>query len=486
MAGRVVGLHTFNAVDNQAEPDEGNFPPASANQYMYVIDPNEGVQASFDVMNLANELLSPLRSTNQQFWHDEENDTLYVTGGYGVDYADDVMVTFDTLLVMSPEKVASILTSGESDEAIAKAIEAEIHVFHDNRFAVTGGYFENLDGLYYLAFGQLFFGQYSTFGRPHDSLFAQRQQSLILEKMETTGHDVAELRTATSSRVPFVQHYTEELRVFTLDPDDFKILSYGATVTSDAARSFHRRDGNFVTTVDPATGKARLAAFGGVFPPGVIGAYAQPIYIDGPGIYDIADFEQSFSQYECPVLILYDPESKIVYHLFFGGISGHFYHLTKEQMEVYEKVTEEGRNDGLPFINDISVLALAGDGTHAEYILPEAFPDFRLLGANAELLPAVTPKGSVSIRYEPAPEVVDLSKMKPGQSRVVGYVYGGIEAEAPLPKIPNSGTTASQSVFAVTVTRTPSDVIPASKAKVANPDPHFHRARGAMMSHGED
>ena len=484
VAGRTVGLHTFNAVDNQADPTKGNFPPSSANHELLVIDPNDGVQARFDVRKLSDELAGPLQSTNQQFWHDHEDDTLYVLGGYGVDPADDLMVTFNTMLVMSPERVASILTSGNADTA--RELEDAIQVFHDDRFAVTGGYYENLDGLHYLAFGQLFFGQYSTFGRPQDSLFAQRQQTEILERTEGEVHDVDQLRTATRGGVPFVQHYTEELRVFTLKPDSSEILSYGATVTSDAARSFHRRDGNFVKTIDPSTGKARLAAFGGVFPPGVIGAYPQPIYIDGPGIYDIADFEQSFSQYECPILIAYDPDSKAVFHTFFAGISNHFYHLTDTQIADYEKVTAEGRNDGLPWINDISVLVLDGDGNHSEFILPKGMPDHRLVGANGELLQAIPPSGAKDIRYAAVPEAVDLSKMNPGESRVVGYIYGGIEATAPLPLIPNFGTSASSSVFAVTLTKTPSSVIPASKATFANPDPHFHRARGAMMSHEED
>ena len=66
------------------------------------------------------------------------------------------------------------------------------------------------------------------------------------------------------------------------------------------------------------------------------------------------------------------------------------------------------------------------------------------------------------------------------------HEHGGIEANAPLPLIPNLGTSASSSVFAVTLTMAPSSVIPASKATFANPNPHFHRSRGAMMSHGED
>jgi hypothetical protein len=113
-------------------------------------------------------------------------------------------------------------------------------------------------------------------------------------------------------------------------------------------------------------------------------------------------------------------------------------------------------------------------------------PDRRLVGTNAELLRAVPPAGATDIRYAAVPEAVDLSKMSPGESRVVGYIYGGIEANAPLPLIPNLGTSASSSVFAVTLTMAPSSVIPASKATFANPNPHFHRSRGAMMSHGED
>ena len=94
-----------------------------------------------------------------------------------------------------------------TDEEIAKELVAEVLVFQDSRFAVTGGYYENLDGLNYLAFGQLFFGQYSTFGRPQDSLNAQRKQNQILEKMQSTGLDVSVLRTATEGGVPFVQGY---------------------------------------------------------------------------------------------------------------------------------------------------------------------------------------------------------------------------------------------------------------------------------------
>jgi hypothetical protein len=486
MAGRTVGLHTFNAVDNQADPAQGNFPPSSANHEMLVIDPNEGVLARFDVRKLSDELAGPLQSTNQQSWHDQENGLFYVIGGYGADPADNLMVTFNTMLVLSPERVAATLKAGGSDDEIATALEQEIHILRDDRFAVTGGYLENLEGLFYLAFGQLFFGQYSTFGRPQASLFAKRRQTEIVERPAGEIHDTAELRQATERGVPFIQHYTEQLRVFTLDPAGSKILSYGATMTSDPSRSFHRRDGNFIKTVEPTKGKARLAAFGGVFPPGVIGAYTQPIYIEGPGIYDIAEFEQSFSQYECPILVVYDPDNKTVYQTFFAGIANHYYHLTEEQIANYEKVTAEGRNDGLPFVNDISVVVQYADGNHSEYILPEPMPDSRLVGASTEFLDAVAAPGTTDIRYAAVPEAVDLSRLKPGESRLVGYIYGGIEAEAPLPLIPNHGTSASASVFAVTLTRTASTVVPASKATWADPSPEFDVDRGTMMSHEQN
>ena len=73
MAGRTVGLHTFNAVDNQADPTKGNFPPSNANHELLVIDPNQGVTARFDVRQLSDELAGPLQSTNQQFSNPNNN-----------------------------------------------------------------------------------------------------------------------------------------------------------------------------------------------------------------------------------------------------------------------------------------------------------------------------------------------------------------------------------------------------------------------------
>jgi hypothetical protein len=63
-----------------------------------------------------------------------------------------------------------------------------------------------------------------------------------------------------------------------------------------------------------------------------------------------------------------------------------------------------------------------------------------------------------------------LSQLQVGEKVLAGYILGGIEAAAPLPEIPNKGTWASNSMFAVYVTKTPSGAIPSSFAIKADPN----------------
>jgi len=60
--------------------------------------------------------------------------------------------------------------------------------------------------------------------------------------------------------------------------------------------------------------------------------------------------------------------------------------------------------------------------------------------------------------------VIKLKNMPAGSKVLVGYIYGGIEAQNPLPLIPNTGTFVSNSLFAVYVTNAPSAALPASMA----------------------
>jgi hypothetical protein len=58
--------------------------------------------------------------------------------------------------------------------------------------------------------------------------------------------------------------------------------------------------------------------------------------------------------------------------------------------------------------------------------------------------------------------VIKLASIPKGTRLLIGYIYGGVEAQNPLPKAPNTGTFVSNSIFEVYLTITPTSAIPAS------------------------
>lgn len=329
------------------------------------------------------------------------------------------------------EDLIQAVKNGSSPDEVQKLFSW----FQDERMAVTGGELLKKDNAFYLIMGQVFHGQYRAFG----------------------GED-------------FTQKYTEEIKVFTLNPNTPGILSYGATTNTEQDRPFHRRDLNIIEDVDPASGEERIAVLGGVFPPGIIGAYTYPIYIKGPQDYTLdRNVNQKFSQYECPVISVYDSnaDSAAVYHTFFGGISHYYYFQTDSQKLIYDLATEQGRNDGLPFNGDITTLQLNADGSSSQFIFPTPIPGNRLLGTSTHFIPHPEIFGS-GVAMDNG--VIDLSEIESGKKVLIGYIYGGIEAEAPLPKVPNTGTFVSNSVFEVYISREIYEVISASQAKESTKD----------------
>ena len=416
--GRRQGLHTFKPAPAK------NFIPDSSNNFLFLINPTTGSVGSFDVNQLPPSLSAPLKSTNPQFYYDRATDQLYLMGGYGWKADKSDMVTFNTLLRYNVSAMEEALQSNPTPQQIASLFE----VASDDRYAVTGGILTKLNNTFYLVFGQNFMGQYRAFG----------------------GTD-------------FKQTYTEEIRAFTLKPNTLQILSYGPIRSSDPDRPFHRRDGNIVEDVDPATGQMRIASFGGVFLPGVIGAYTYPVFIANAGTpLVVKTANQKFSQYECPVISLYDSSANsTVYHTFFGGISHHFYHQTDSQSKVYNLVTQEGRNDGFPFVADVSTFQQSADGTYKEFIHVDPTPNNRLVGSSVVFIPH---SSIFSNGYAFPNGVLKMKNMPKDRPVLVGYVYGGVEAQNPLPLAPNTGTGVSNSVFGVYVTITPTAAIPADKA----------------------
>lgn len=420
--GRRQGLHTFKGAPGI------NFVKDSANNYLFILDPNTGDQWSFDVNQLSADFSAPLQSTNLQSYLDENSRQMYIVGGYGWKADGSNMKTFGTVIRFHLEDMANAIKAGSN----AQAIQSLMSIGTDDRLAITGGELLMLNGNFYLVFGQRFDGQYRAFG----------------------GSD-------------FTQEYSNQFRTFRLDPQTLKVSAYGAVSNSGVDQPFHRRDGNIFESIDPKTGSPIIMALGGVFKPGIIGAYDYPIYISGPGSVSMdSTVHQKFSQYECPVIPIYyaTDQDTSVYHALFGGIGAYFYHQTPAQKAAFDTVTVEGRNDGFPFVSDVSTFQRSSKGTYQEYILPNPIPTNRLLGTSIPFIknPQLSAKGMAFPNG-----VLQLNNFPDNGRVLVGYIYGGIEAEYPLPLQPNHGTFVSNSLFAVYVTKKPSGAIPAKLATKA-------------------
>lgn len=424
LGGRTQGLHHFH-------PGGGdNFP--GPNQSLWMVDPAAGVvEELFDLRLLDPEIGDPLMATNQQSYFDQESGEWLILGGYGQDSKLGQPRTFDTLLRIPLVEFAGVALSNLPPLEKAAAMNIMIGRQHDPFFAVTGGALRRLGGRYLIVFGQGFQGAYD----PFEGIVAQQ--------------------------------YTEAVRYFRLDPYTRQAMGMGEITSADADQPFHRRDGPFVDTLDPATGAARVTAYGGVFAPGMLEGYFNPVYIDERFNQLVATTDRSVqqlcNQYDCPVVVVWDSAQQTLYSTFFGGISRSFYYQTPEQQAVYQAVTQEGRNDGFPFVADISVL-IQGPNSEGgqQWIAPAPIPGNLLQGTSVDFIPLPGPAVSST-------GVIDLSALSPGSSTPIGYIFGGIDADFPLPKIPNYGSQATNAIYQVVLNyQSTPGYIPAGDATLAD------------------
>jgi hypothetical protein len=428
------GLHKFNQSGD-------NFSPDSADRSLWAINPARGTAVSFPLSSLPARLAAPLSATNGEYYDDRASDTLYVAGGYGWKADGSDMTTFPTLIAMPVQRMIKAIVAHASPTVIAGMITEGT----DSVFQVTGGALLRVNGTFVLPFGQRFFGQYRAFGGSRGGDTSSRADSL-----------------------PFRQEYLSSISLFTLNPRrPLTILSRSILTSSDPSAPYHRRDGNFVDDIDPATGQPRVAGFGGVFPPGVIGGYESAVYVTPQGATVDSSLHQLFSQYICPVIGVWDSTRQVTYHTFFGGISNHYLTFSHIQDSVFKVVSAQGRNDGLPFISDISTLVENAAGQYKEWVSPQPIPDTLLVGATASFIPndSLFAAGGFTRNG-----LLRLSARSPGDSLQIGWIYGGIEAQNPLPLFPSTGTSATNRVYAVWFVYRPSAGVPASAGHSATPD----------------
>ena len=475
--GRTNGLHLFVASSNGGRTAPPNaFPPPNANTNLWVIDPVKRQAWSSPLSALPQSVADALGANNAEYY--ASNGYLYVIGGYGWNSKTQQMTTFPTLTAINIDAAIQAIVNKQSpassiqqtstyydciaygqnqynscfatqtagcqpgpnwqtcqNAAIATCVGQQataVNTCATNVQAgktsgiptntgyyakVTGGGMEHIGNTFFLVFGQDFEGLYSVdegdYGKwPVNQVYTERVVSLAINA----------------------------------SPLSAAVLNQLQQNQSDPMRQFHRRDLNVVPALAADGTTARIAVLGGVFVPGQDAAYRQPILIDSTSpaaiVPTIETFQQSMSQYECGVVPLFNRAggSSALTYISIGGISLYYVDAKTGKLKV---------DSGLPFISALSALTLLPDNTWSEYyrVAPIAINNVpALVGTDAKFVR--NPQVAAS-----ANGVIYLDTI--AQKTLVGWMYGGIQAQSPNPGASNSGTAATSQLFEVWIDPTP-------------------------------
>lgn len=320
VGGRLDGLH-------RRQPFAA-FDIAGNNNQLIVIDPVTQQKWTAPIASLSVALQEQLSSTNMEF-HQEEN-YLYIIGGYGYNTASAARKTFDNLTAIDVPAVINAVINATSFTSYFRQIS-------DVQFAVTGGHLKKINNTFYLIGGNKFDGNYNPMGNP-----------------------------------TYTQVYTNAIRKFNLTDDGTTVaITHLPTITD--ATNLHRRDYNAVPQILP-NGAEGIAVFSGVFQPTVDLPFLNCVIIDSASYAVNNTFQQYYNHYHCAVLPLYSSSNNEMHNVFFGGIA-----------QYYDSLGVLVQDNNVPFVKTIARVTRNSAGTMAEYKLPVDMPS--LLGAGAEFIP---------------------------------------------------------------------------------------------------
>lgn len=397
IAGRTNGLHDFNNDDN-------NFPPNKQNTTIFVINPYTKTiktRSLHDPLSgLTQQQIDSLSVTAPQFY--QRGNTLYITGGYGVDTATGNFSTKDTLTAIN---VLGLIFWVKHPQSTLLASQYIRQISHPT-FQVTGGYmFQVNNNPTLLVFGQNFNGFYLP---------------------GSNGN------------------YTEQVRRFHII-DDNKSLKVDIKTPTVPDPNYRRRDLNIVPIIKVAPDKTKTPAFvalSGVFTP-TGGMWTTPVDIAVDGTTSMANpslattFKQGMNNYICPHVELLSKTGSM-YIVLFGGI-------TFEYFQNGQLVTDAE----LPFTNQVTVIERNTSGHYKQYLVPTQYPlmiskasnpgNQLLFGASGRFIPA---RGVPT--YDNG--VLNLEKIK--KPLVIGHIVGGIQSTVPNTST-SSDSAASPYIFKV-------------------------------------
>lgn len=399
IAGRINGLHGFNATDN--------FPADKQNTSIYVVNPTNGLSMSRSLNDpgsgLTQQQIDSLTVTSPQGY--QEGYTLFMSGGYGVDTAAH---TFNTKPVLTAIYLPGILDWVTQPQNKNLTVAANIQQLYNPIFQIAGGEMYKLGNKTQLVFGQNFDGNY------------------------TPGSN---------------GNYSQQVRQFVITTVNGQLaVNIYPSVPSIPNPNFRRRDLNVLPTLLNINNHLNygLIAYAGVFTLGG-GVWTVPVIMNGITDPIMADpnspatFKQAMNQYTCAAASFYSRKYMSMYHVFFGGISYGFFSGGSFQ------------TDGeIPFINQVTTIKMDMHGNFSQYLMDGQYPVIPSTGSN----PGNTLLFGAGAYFIDNPlveypnKVISLDNIR--QPTVIGYIAGGIQSTLPNTNT-NSDSSASPYVFKVTL-----------------------------------
>lgn len=323
IGGRKDGLHArqpFNA-----------FPALQNNTDIYVVDVAGNQYWSASVNTLPATLKEQIQSTNMNFYQD--NDTLYIIGGYGFSPTANNHITFPYLTAVNLSGLINAIQKAQPIHPFFKQIQ-------DANFAVTGGHLKKLNDRFYLVGGHRFDGRYNAMGNP-----------------------------------TYTQSYTNQIRKFSINNTGNQLSFSNYQAVTDPVH-LRRRDYNLAAQIFP-DGVPGMTIYSGVFQLNADLPFLYPVDINESGHTPVTTFNQYLSNYHCPVATLYDSTNNNMHTIFFGGMSQYYYQNNTLIQD-----------DQVPFVKTISRVTRNAQGQLTEYRMPVEMPSLK--GASAEFIPNLT------------------------------------------------------------------------------------------------
>ena len=384
ITGRINGLHSFAEGNN-------DFPPSLQNSTVFVVNPCTKTVLSRSLYDpssgLNQEQIDTLSVTSPQSY--QSDNTLYITGGYGVETSTGNFSTKDTLTAIDVPGLIDWVINPHCSSPASKYIRQ----ISNPVFQVTGGImyqFGQCPTL--LIFGQNFIGFYSP----------------------------------SSNGL-----YTQQIRKFHI-VDDGTCLDVAVQESTTPDPNYRRRDLNIIPIIETNCKKKIPAyvALSGVFTLDT-GIWTVPVEITASGTPSMADpslessFKQGMNNYVSAHVELLS-KNGAMYSILFGGITFGFF-------ENGQFMTDAD----IPFTNQVTAIKRSKNGQYQQFLLPNQYPTI----ISTESNPGNTLLFGAGAKFIIAPDVpvfsngvLNLAKIK--SRTVIGYIVGGIQST-----LPNTNTT---------------------------------------------